>query len=74
MNLQSQGAVRLGKFINLVKNEYIKLMLKKSTWIMLILLLIGCIGYPFVVKFAEYQISGDDYSDSMTIEIGRAHV
>lgn len=58
----------MGKFINLVKNEYIKLMLKKSTWIMLILLLIGCIGYPFVVKFAEYQISGDDYSDSMTID------
>jgi hypothetical protein len=54
----------LGKFINLVKNEYIKMSLKKSTWIMLIILLIGCIGYPFAVKFAEYQLVGDNYSDS----------
>lgn len=64
LNLLSRGAVRLGKFINLVKNEYIKMSLKKSTWIMLIILLIGCIGYPFAVKFAEYQLVGDNYSDS----------
>lgn len=31
---------------------------------MLIILLIGCIGYPFAVKFAEYQLVGDNYSDS----------
>ena len=64
LNLLSQGVVRLGKLINLIKNEYIKISLKKSTWIMLIILLIGCIGYPFAVKFAEYQLVGDNYSDS----------
>lgn len=64
LNLLSQGAVRLGKFVNLIKNEYIKMSLKKSTWIMLIILLIGCIGYPFAAKFAEYQLVGDNYSES----------
>ncbi|MGN1481543.1 ABC transporter permease [Porcipelethomonas sp.] len=50
----------MGKFISLVKNEYIKLTLKKSTWIMLILLVIGTVGYPFVAKFAQWQ--GGDHS------------
>lgn len=59
----------MGKFINLVKNEYIKISLKKSTWIMLIILLIGCIGYPLAVKFAEYQMSGEYYSDSVEYSI-----
>lgn len=64
LNLLSQGAVRLGKLINLIKNEYIKISMKKSTWIMLIILLIGCIGYPLAAKFAEYQLVGDNYSES----------
>lgn len=69
LNLLSQGAVRLGKLVNLIKNEYIKISLKKSTWIMLIILLIGCIGYPFAVKFAEYQLVGDNYSESIEYSI-----
>lgn len=69
LNLLSQGVVRLGKLINLIKNEYIKISLKKSTWIMLIILLIGCIGYPFAVKFAEYQLVGDNYSESVEYSI-----
>lgn len=69
LNLLSQGVVRLGKLINLIKNEYIKISLKKSTWIMLIILLIGCIGYPFAVKFAEYQLVGDNYSESLEYSI-----
>lgn len=52
----------MGKFMRLVKNEYIKLILKKSTWIMMILLIIGIIGYPFLAKFVQWQTGDSDTS------------
>lgn len=55
---------KLGKFIRLVQNEYIKILKKVSTWIMLILILVVCVGYFGVSKIAEYQVKNNRYEMS----------
>ena len=55
---------KLGKFIRLVQNEYIKILKKVSTWIMLILILVVCVGYFGVSKIAEYQVKNNSYEMS----------
>lgn len=49
----------MGKFINLVKNEYIKLMLKASTWVMLIILFLASVGVTMIAVIGqkEYESS-----------------
>lgn len=45
----------MGKFVNLVKNEYIKLMLKASTWVMLIILLLASVGLSAMALVGQKQ-------------------
>ncbi len=45
----------MGKFINLVKNEYIKLLFKVSTVVMLIILLLASIGLPAIALFGKHE-------------------
>lgn len=57
----------MGKFINLVKNEYIKLMLKTSTWVMLIILFLASVGLPAIAIIGQKQY--ESYSGSETSDI-----
>lgn len=65
----------MGKFVNLVKNEYIKLMLKASTWVMLIILLIASVGLSAMALVGQKQdetyntISSEDLFESYQSEI-----
>lgn len=58
----------MGKFINLVKNEYIKLMLKVSTWVMLVILLIASVGLPVMALIGQKQYESYSSDDSNIIE------
>lgn len=66
----------MGKFLRLIKNEYIKIFKKVSTWVILALLAVCAVGYPFMAKFIEWQMSQygnsrsnytilDDYKDDI---------
>ncbi|MCI7804670.1 MAG: ABC transporter permease [Oscillospiraceae bacterium] len=57
----------MGKFVNLVKNEYIKLMLKASTWVMLIILLIASVGLSAMALIGQKQY--ESYSVSETEDL-----
>lgn len=57
----------MGKFVNLVKNEYIKLMLKASTWVMLIILLIASVGLSAMALVGEKQY--ETYNTSSTEDL-----
>lgn len=65
----------MGKFVNLVKNEYIKLMLKASTWVMLIILLIASVGLSAMALVGQKQYesfsssSAEDLFESYQSEI-----
>ena len=49
--------VRLSKFFSLVHNEYIKIFKKKSMIIMLVLAVIACFGFSFIMKMSTSAIS-----------------
>ncbi len=53
---------KLGKFFRLIQNEYIKILKKISTWIMLVLILVVCVGYFGISKIAEYEINNSMYA------------
>lgn len=57
----------MGKFVNLVKNEYIKLMLKASTWVMLIILLLASVGLSAMALIGQKQY--ESYSVSETEDL-----
>ena len=65
----------MGKFVNLVKNEYIKLMLKASTWVMLIILLLASVGLSAMALIGQKQYetfsssSAEDLFESYQSEI-----
>lgn len=50
----------MGKFGRLVKNEYIKLLKKVSTWIMIALIAIGAFGYAGLSLVAKISINSMD--------------
>lgn len=56
--------LKLGKFLRLVQNEYIKILKKSSTWIMLVLILTVCIGYFAISKVAEYEVESYTYEET----------
>ena len=47
----------MGKFLRLIKNEYIKIFRKVSTWVILALFAVCAVGYPFMAKFIEWQMT-----------------
>ncbi|MGN0621884.1 MAG: ABC transporter permease [Porcipelethomonas sp.] len=53
----------MGKFVNLVKNEYIKIFSKVSTWIMAAIILALSIGCPSMALIGEYTMG---FFDSQT--------
>lgn len=57
----------MGKFINLVKNEYVKLIHKAGTWVMVIIILVACIGMPCIALYAKHsqENSMDSYSEDV---------
>lgn len=57
----------MGKFVNLVKNEYIKLMLKASTWVMLIILLIASVGLSAMALVGQKQY--ESWNNSSTEDL-----
>ncbi len=57
LNLQSQGAVRLRKFINLVKNEYTKMFSKVSTWVLIGMMLIVSVGCSVLALIGEHTVN-----------------
>lgn len=57
----------MGKFVNLVKNEYIKLMLKASTWVMLIILALASVGLSAMALIGQKQY--ESYSVSETEDL-----
>jgi ABC-2 type transport system permease protein len=53
--------VRLGRFFALVKNEYIKILKKKSTRVMIVLLLLSVVGFCGVFKLMEIEYQSYNY-------------
>lgn len=56
------------KFIRLVRNEYIKLMMKASTWVMLAILVISCIGVSVISLIAKNQYESYNMYDTVDLE------
>lgn len=54
----------MGKFIKLVQNEYVKLMLKVSTWVMLIILVISSVGLSVMAFAGQKQYESYNNSDN----------
>lgn len=55
---QMEEVIRL---LNLIKNEYAKIFHKKSSYILLGLLIVSIIGLPLLYKFVNSQSSNDTY-------------
>ena len=68
----------MARFFRVVKNEYLKIILKVSTWIMLILVALTAIGIGALAKISQNQMeryyaseasNTDEYLDSLEREI-----
>lgn len=58
----------MGKFIGLVKNEYIKLIRKTGTWVMLVILLVSSVGLSAIALYAQKYEGHDSYDEGNMIE------
>lgn len=52
------------RFLKLVKNEYLKIFLKLSTWIMIALIVVTALGLNTISKFAENKMESNSRSSS----------
>lgn len=64
-SLQRKEEVRL---LNLIKNEYIKIFKKKGTIIWIIVAILACFGYQFMMKMYNENESMYMYDSNMTVK------
>lgn len=59
----------MNNFINLVRNEQVKMYAKKSTWIMIAFLAILTLGNGVITKFFNEEFLPKEYSDNWQAEV-----
>ncbi|MGI2327261.1 ABC transporter permease [Planococcus sp. YIM B11945] len=64
----------MNNFLNLLKNEQIKLYAKKSTWIMIAFLAVIALGGGLINKFMDTGISMNDYGENWKTELQEENV